>query len=77
VEWKAYVPQEEAEDKAMSKTIAMEDVHSIGLEALKLVKDRLKEYGIELTDAQDDELYVPMCDVMEKLAGYPDYRSHN
>lgn len=61
----------------MSKEIAMEDVHSIGLEALKLVKDRLKEYGIELTDVQDDEIYVPMTDTMEKLAKYPDYRSQN
>jgi hypothetical protein len=61
----------------MSKEIAMEDVHSIGLEALNVVQEKLKEYGITLTDKQDDEIYVPMCEAIEKIAGYPDYRNHN
>jgi len=61
----------------MSKTIAMEDVKSIGLEAAQVVQDRLKEFGVELTPEQEDEVYVPLCQVVEKLAGYPDYRNHN
>ena len=61
----------------MSKTIAMEDVHSIGLDALEVIKAKLKEFGVELTDEQDDELYGPMDATLEKIAGYPDYRSHN
>jgi hypothetical protein len=58
----------------MSKEIAMEDVHSIGLEAMSLVEKRLKEFGIELPVGQDDEIYVPMTDAIEKIAGYPRYR---
>ncbi len=61
----------------MSKTIAMEDVKSIALDALKVVEDKLKEFGIEMTDEQSDSVYVPMCDTIEKVAKYPDYRSHN
>jgi hypothetical protein len=61
----------------MSKTIAMEDVKSIGLDALKVVEDKLKEFGIELTDEQSDLIYVPMIDTIEKVAKYPDYRNHN
>ena len=57
--------------------IAMEDIHSIGLDAMELIQGKLKEYDIVLTPEQEDEIYVPMCAVMEKIAGCPDYRSHN
>ena len=60
----------------MSKEAYMEDVRSIALEAMKLVEEKLKEHGIVLTDEQNDEIYVPMCDTIEKFCGYPDYASH-
>lgn len=60
----------------MSKEIAMEDVRSIGLDAMAVIEAKLKEFGITLTDGQDDEIYVPMVAAIEKIAGYPDYRSH-
>lgn len=61
----------------MAKEIAMEDVNSIGLEAMELIGNRLKEFGIELKPGQDDLIYVPMVEALEKIAGCPDYRAHN
>jgi hypothetical protein len=61
----------------MAKEIAMEDVRDISLEVVKLVETKLKEFGIELKDGQDDEIYVPVNNALEKIAGYPDYRSYN
>ena len=57
--------------------IYMEDVRSIGLEAMALIQARLLEFGIELKDGQDDLIYVPMEEAIEKIAGSPDYASHN
>ena len=61
----------------MAKEIAMEDVTAISLEAVKLIERRLLEFGIELKPGQDDEIYVPMVETVERLAGCPDYRAHN
>ena len=55
----------------------MEDVHSIGLEAIALIKAKLSEFGVELTPEQDDEIYVPLCNTIEKLSNATDYRSYN
>jgi len=60
----------------MNKEIAMEDVSTISLAAMKAIEDGLKEFGITLTPEQEDEVYVPMSEKVEKLAGYPDYRHH-
>ena len=57
----------------MSRQIYMEDVHSISLAAMKVVEDGLKEFDIVLTPEQDDEIYVPLDNTIEKLAGCPDY----
>lgn len=57
--------------------IAMEDVKSIAVDAMEVIQKELKVFGIVLTPEQEDEIYVPMCDAIEKIAGYPDYRSHN
>jgi hypothetical protein len=64
-------------ENSMAKTIYMEDVRSIGLEAMALIEKRLLEFGIELKDGQDDLIYVPMEEAIEKIAGSPDYASHN
>lgn len=61
----------------MAKEIYMEDVRNISLEAMALIETRLKEFGIELKDGQDDLIYVPMEEAIEKIAGCPDYASHN
>lgn len=61
----------------MSKEIHMEDVRAISLEAMELIENRLKEFGIELTDEQDDGIYEPMSAAIERAAGCPDYRNHN
>ena len=61
----------------MSRPIAMEDVHSIALAAMGVVEEKLKEFDIVLTPEQDDEIYVPLDNTIERLAGYPDYaREH-
>ena len=51
----------------------MEDVHSIALAAMGVVEEKLKEFDIVLTPEQDDEIYVPLDNTIERLAGYPDY----
>jgi len=61
----------------MSKEIYMDDVKDIALQASDLIKERFKQYGIELNDEQDDSIYVPLCDSLEKIANYPDYRNYN
>lgn len=58
-----------------SKEIHMEDVHSIALAAMKTIEDALKEYGLTVPENLEDEMYVPICNTIEKVAGYPDYRS--
>ena len=61
----------------MSREAYMEDVHSIALAAMKVIQEKLKEdHGIVLTDEQDDSIFVPMDEAIEKICGYPDYRSH-
>lgn len=60
----------------MSKEVHMEDVHSLALAAMKMIEDGLKEYGITMTPEQEDSIYVPMDTQIEKICGYPDYRSH-
>jgi len=61
----------------MKKDIAMEDVNSIAIEAMELIEQELKEYDIVLTSEQCDELYIPIRDIIEKIAKYPDYRCYN
>ena len=57
----------------VAKEIYMEDVRAISLEAMALIEGRLKEFGIELKNGQDDQLYVPLCEKIEEIAGSPDY----
>jgi acyl carrier protein len=61
----------------MSKEIHMEDVRAISLEAMELIENRLKEFGIELPPGEDDKIYEPMSAAIERAAGCPDYRSRN
>ena len=53
-----------------------EDVRSLALKAFEVIEAGLKEYGIVLEDGQDDELYVPMVETLEKYSN-GDYRHHN
>ena len=61
----------------MAKEIYMEDVRDISLAAMAVIQEKLKEFGIELTDKQDDEIYEPMSAAIERAAGCPDYRNRN
>lgn len=73
-----HYPQFLTEELKMAvKEIAMEDVRDIALAVTLMVSDKLKEFGIEMSDEQDDEVYVPVWTAIEKIANYPDYRSHN
>lgn len=61
----------------MKKDIYMEDIASISLDAMKVIEDWLAKYGIKIKPEQEDDIYVPIHDFLEKIAGYPEYRSHN
>jgi hypothetical protein len=54
----------------------MEDVSSLALKAFAVIEEGLKEYGIELKDGEDDEIYVPMLHAIEKHCNQY-YRSYN
>lgn len=58
-----------------SEDLYMEDIISISLEAFELIERRLKEYGIEIKEGQDDELYIPMEQTIERY-GNGEYRHH-
>jgi hypothetical protein len=60
----------------MNKQIWMDDVVSIALEATELIQKRLKEHGIEVKDAQEDEFYIPIFNALEKYSN-GDYRNNN
>ena len=59
------------------KEIAQEDVRTICLEAFEVIKKGLEKHGISMTDDQEDEVYVPLTKLVDKQAGYPDYRNYN
>ena len=59
-----------------AQDLYMEDAHSIGLKAMDAIEKELKEYGIALTDEQEDAIYVPMIAVIEML-GNCNYRHEN
>jgi hypothetical protein len=61
----------------MSKEIMMEDVGSISLAAMQVIEDQLKEFGITMTPEQEDLVFIPMRDAIERIAGCPDYRHHH
>ena len=65
------------QETVLSKDIYMEDIQSIGLEVLQLIEARLAEYDIRLEKGQDDELYVPIIETLDRITKCPDYRSHN
>jgi len=50
------------------KEMWMDDVSTISLAAMKTIEDGLKEFGITLTDEQEDEIYVPMLEKLEKFS---------
>ena len=54
----------------------MEDVHSLALKAFAVIEEGLKEYGIELPPGEDDKIYVPMEEAIEKLCNC-NYRHHH
>lgn len=59
----------------MENELYMEDVHKIGLDAMQVIEDKLKPYGFKLTPAQEDQIFLPMCKVLEDISN-GDYRRH-
>jgi len=54
----------------------MDDVSDLALKAFEVIEQGLKEYGIVLNDEQDDAIYVPIRDMIEKHC-INDYRNYN
>ena len=54
----------------------MEDVTDLALKAFEVIEEGLKKYGITLNDEQDDAIYVPICNIIEKHC-INDYRNYN
>jgi hypothetical protein len=58
------------------KDFEMEDVLSLSVESSKLIEDRLKEFGIVLTDEQEDYIHDATWKILEDVStGY--YRHHH
>lgn len=60
----------------MDKQLWMDDISTIAIEATELIQKRLKEHGIDIKDAQEDEFYVPIFAALEKYSN-GDYRHNN
>jgi len=58
-----------------SKDLYMEDVTDIALEAFALIEKRLKKFGIEIQEGQDDDLFLPLEREIERY-GNGEYRQH-
>lgn len=54
----------------------MEDVRDISLEVVKLIENRLNKFGIKMNDEQEDEIYNPVFNALEKISN-GDYKNHN
>jgi hypothetical protein len=52
----------------MKKELYMEDVQTISLMAFNEIENGLKEFGIKLTPEQEDEIYVPIVEKLEKYS---------
>ena len=60
----------------MNNNLYIEDITAISLRAFKEIEEGLKKFGIILTPEQEDEIYVPILDNLEKYSN-GDYRSMN
>jgi hypothetical protein len=60
----------------MSKELYMDDVQDIALSSFKVIESNLREFGITLTPEQEDEIYVPIVEYLEKFSN-GNYRSYN
>jgi hypothetical protein len=58
-----------------SEYLYMEDVTSMALEAFSFIEERLKKFGIEIQEGQDDDLFLPIERTIERY-GNGEYRSH-
>ena len=54
----------------------MDDVQDIALSSFKVIESNLREFGITLTPEQEDEIYVPIVEYLEKFSN-GNYRSYN
>ena len=59
-----------------SDSLYMEQVSSISLGAIKVIEDGLKEHGIEMTDEQEDHIFIFIKREVERF-GNGEYRNHN
>lgn len=60
-----------------TKMMWKEELNKISIEVLDIVIERFAKYQIQISDEQLDELLEAMEPVLEKFAGYPDYRNYN
>lgn len=57
--------------------IYMEELQSIASTTVEDIEDLFKDSGVDLSEVQVDTLYDELVPLLEKLAGYPDYRNYN
>jgi hypothetical protein len=55
----------------------MEDVNSMTSELTTLVVEHLHAKGIEVQVTEEDKLWDVLQEILEVVAGYPDYKNHN
>lgn len=62
--------------KGMGNTFWMEQVLDLTVDVDKLIEKRLKEFGITLTEEEEDKIHNAVWNVLENVSnGY--YKSHN
>ena len=58
------------------KELWMDDVNGICADTCDFVQEKLKEFGIKLTDEKEDKIFDAVQAVLE-LEGTGDYRNYN
>lgn len=72
----SYAKKVEDVKKEQLRAFYMDDVGTVALEATELIQGKLREYGIELKDGEEDDFYNPIFAKLEKLSN-GEYKSYN
>ena len=52
----------------MKNDMYMEDVRNIAVDVDTLIEERLKKFGITLTDEQEDDIHIRVWEVLEAVS---------
>ena len=60
-----------------TKDVFMEDVAKITLDSTEYIIRQLAIHGYTVKPEEEDLIYLPLLDIVDKFFNFPDYRHHN